>query len=123
MENKTCGECRFYNSDYNLCFHWRHEDINEHSPICNYFKPLTNGDVIRQGGNKRLITFSTEWSCFRCAYHNGIEIKCERPEGKDCFDGMEAWLNAPADYVAENGKSAKQADLCCKSAKESEVYE
>ena len=28
--------------------------------------------------------------------------------------------NAPANCVAENGESAKQADLCCKSAKESE---
>lgn len=28
--------------------------------------------------------------------------------------------NAPVNCVAENGESAKQADLCCKSAKESE---
>lgn len=52
MKNKTCGECRFYNKDFKLCLHWRYEDITESSEFCNYFTPLTNGDRIRQGGNR-----------------------------------------------------------------------
>lgn len=62
---------------------------------------MTKGDVIRQGGDKRLITFATEWSCFHCVYNNEIEKRCEKPEDKDCFDGMLAWLNAPAESEKE----------------------
>lgn len=102
MKNKTCGECKYFDwvgqCDKVIEFN------NVHAPdkACSFFEPLTNGDRVRQGGNKRLITFSTEWSCFHCAYHNGIERKCERPEGKDCFDGIEAWLNAPAESENKN---------------------
>lgn len=94
MKNKTCGECKKHNTDCTIV---------HFAPACDFFEPkaITNGDRIRQGGNKRLITFATEWSCFHCAYHNGIERKCERPEGKDCFDGIEAWLNSPAESEVE----------------------
>lgn len=101
MQNKTCGECRFYNSDYNLCLHWRHEDINEHSPICNYFKPLTNGDVIRQMSNDELMKFKERAWCFYCAYHvdggGRFMENCNKPAAKTCADGNKEWLNAPAE--------------------------
>ena len=95
MNDKTCGECRYLDKN-RYCNFLDFEPKPQMKGCANFEPKPTNGDVIRQGGNKRLITFSTEWSCFHCAYHNGIERKCERPEGKDCFDGIEAWLNAPA---------------------------
>lgn len=97
MENKTCGECQWYDHHHLLCVIGGEVKQTERAKDCFVSAKPTNGDRVRQGGNKRLITFSTEWSCFHCAYHNGIERKCERPEGKDCFDGIEAWLNAPAE--------------------------
>ena len=97
MGNKTCEECRFYFGQANFCRLFAWECIEEDRSCCEDFSPVTNGDVIRQGGDKRLITFATEWSCFHCAYRNGIESKCGKPKDKDCFDGMLAWLNAPAE--------------------------
>lgn len=98
-----CADCVYFNGvrfcKRRRCGTW------DKAGVCRDFKEktkMTNGDVIRQGGNKRLITFSTEWSCFHCAYRNGIESKCESPEGKDCFDGIEAWLNAPAESEVKN---------------------
>lgn len=97
MKNKACGECRFYFEQAEFCRKNAWECIEEDKECCDDFEPPTNGDVIRQGGDKRLITFATEWSCFHCVYHNEIKRKCERPKDKDCFDGMLAWLNAPAE--------------------------
>ena len=104
MTNKTCGECKKCTNKKIIATCKHIGIVTGDIPACSKFEPrvVTNGDVIRQGGNKRLITFSTEWSCFHCAYHNGIERKCERPEGKDCFDGIEAWLNAPAESEGED---------------------
>lgn len=105
MKNKTCGECRFYNEDFNFCLHWRYVDITESSGICNYFAPLTNGDVIRQGGDRALAHFKSEHKCDVCAYAAPIDTvpACQRPDGKVCYDGILDWLNAPAESEVTNG--------------------
>lgn len=104
MNNKTCGECKYHSEK---CHCTKFCCYAGESDFCDEFEPakkpiITKGDVIRQGGDKRLITFATEWSCFHCVYRNGIESKCEKPEGKDCFDGIEAWLKAPAESEGED---------------------
>lgn len=100
MGNKTCGECRFYNSDFNLCLHWRYEDINEHSQICNYFKPNTNGDVIRRMSNAELAEFlSTQVICPNCPARTE---ECIGNASKVCKKNWLAWLNAPAESEGED---------------------
>ncbi len=102
MSDKTCGECKHYILKMTHCK--KYDCFALDDDRCEDFeqKVITNGDKIRQGGDKRLITFATEWSCFHCAYRNGIESKCEKPKDKDCFDGMLAWLNAPAESEGED---------------------
>jgi hypothetical protein len=119
MSNKTCGECKHHKEK---CHCEKFGCYAGESDFCDEFEPakkqiITNGDVIRQGSNKELVIFKKQWDCNVCAYY---QSGCKRPKDKMCLDGMLAWLNAPADCVAENSESAKQADLCCKSAKESE---
>lgn len=106
MGNKTCGECRFYNPDYNLCLHWRHEDINEHSPICNYFKPNTNGDRIIAGGMRELakaMVYGYRERDFDGEVMDGMLYTWHLPNAKafteynEAVDYLEAWLNAPAE--------------------------
>lgn len=130
MENKTCVECCGFSESENRCLllggrgktyadNEACRRFSEKKPI----PPLTNGDKIRQGGDYALAHFKSEHRCDVCAYAAPLDEApaCRRPKGKVCFDGMLAWLNAPADVcVAENGKSAKQAYLSCKSEKESE---
>jgi hypothetical protein len=98
MKNKTCGECRYYNEDFNLCLHWRYEDITESSGICNYFAPLTNGDVIRQMSNAELAEIINNVDCKKCPAY----MTCFDGKKKTCFDGFVAWLNAPAESEGEN---------------------
>jgi hypothetical protein len=47
-------------------------------------------------------------------------VFCKKPNGKTCADGVEAWLNAPADCVKQNGNHDTQADLCKADNTESE---
>lgn len=123
MMNKTCCDCSFLIDGY-CGYHQKKIGIIE--PVCEEFEQMpeqkpTNGDVIRQMSDEELATwgmydlgtcptFEKQQSCPKRG-------ECSASEVEDCWL---AWLNAPADCVAENGKSAKQADLCCKSAKESE---
>lgn len=96
MSNKTCGECKYYCNDAAFCSHrgvgWKKKT----DMICKEFEPipkLTNGDVIRQGGNIELFIYWQKSKCSVCAF-----------DGKDtcsqissCLDGMMEWLNAPAE--------------------------
>jgi hypothetical protein len=78
--------------------------------------------VIRQGGNRALAEFQQLNTCDNCVYnnHSGFHDYCDKPIDKACTDGIESWLNAPADCVTKNGESAKQMDLRCKVETESE---
>ena len=70
-------------------------------------RPLTNGDVIRQGGDHALLRFRYEHRCDICAYAAPIDDApaCRRPDGKVCSDGLLEWLNAPAENNTESGVS------------------
>lgn len=62
-------------------------------------KPATSGDKIRQRGNQALLDYRSNHKCDICIYAAPIDSTpaCTRPDGKSCMDGMEAWLNAPAE--------------------------
>ena len=63
---------------------------------------MTNGDVIRQGGDEALMLFKKKHKCDCCVYiHNG---NCTEPvDRKDrCADGLKQWLNAPAESEGED---------------------
>lgn len=106
MSNKkNCGECKYYdmhggcNKIPNTLW------IHSTNIACIEFasKNPTNGEKIWQSGYDAVITFAKTWM-----------------QKFSCWADAEAWLNAPADCVAENGESAKQTDLCRKVEAESE---
>jgi ABC-type sulfate transport system substrate-binding protein len=109
--NKTCGECRYFEVDAvaatcekRLCI------CDDDTPACKKFeqKPLTNGDIIQQGGNRAIAKFAYKTArthiCGTCAFatiENGRYV-CTAKDGQSCVDGIEAWLNAPADCVGKD---------------------
>ena len=98
MKNKTCGECKHFEVDIVAAKCEKKLWIcDDDTPACKKFeqKPLTNGDVIRQGGNQALAEFKSELPCAICAYAN---TGCFAPAGRqsDCKSGILAWLDAPA---------------------------
>lgn len=106
MSNKTCGECKCYDM-HGGCNKLKNTLwIHSTNIACIKFeaKNSTNGDRIRQGGDYALAHFKSEHRCDVCAYAAPIDTApaCRRPEGKICFDGMLAWLNAPAESEMEN---------------------
>lgn len=129
MKNKTCGECKHYIAEM---FHCQKNDVMaEVFNTCEDFEPevITNGDKIRQGGNRELAEFL--WKlynghiCSFCVFivadDDRKKVICKRPPDKTCTDGIEAWLNAPADCVKQNGnprpaEDALKYDLAQKKA-------
>lgn len=99
MSNKTCGECRYYEHPAGQCskvIEYNNCHITDKS--CEYFEPkvITNGDVIRQGGDDALIDFADgirRRMCHYCVYSK--DKSCVDKTG-DCWEGVRAWLNAPA---------------------------
>lgn len=104
MKTKTCGECRYLvtSKDYGACCTFICDAMCDDDRACYNFEPLTNGDVIRQGGNKAIVEFSWSDPCLKCFYSSGV---CKRPADKTCKDGQLAWLNAPAESEGEDGLS------------------
>ncbi len=75
-------------------------------------KVITNGDKIRQMSNVELAKIISdcgdECGGAMCKYCNS-----DNCSGQSCIDGIEAWLNAPADdCVKQNGNHDTQTDLC-----------
>jgi hypothetical protein len=104
MKTKTCGECRhFREEDFKEMCLWK----DQSREACADFEPPTKGDKIRQGGNYALAQFKHEHPCDVCTYAAPIDAApaCLRPDGKNCFDGMLAWLNAPAEGEESEGEN------------------
>ena len=105
MKNEhTCGECRKIQrvGAYWICKEFGSQVCEEREASNMCFKPKkkpTNGDKIRQGGNRALADFQQLNTCDNCIYNNGSRLHnyCEKPIDKTCTDGIEAWLNAPAE--------------------------
>lgn len=127
--NKTCGECKYFvTSEYLDVCTVNCETMRTDSPaqLCDYFTqkaPFTNGDKIRQGGNRVLAEiFDDIYNGNKCKYciHHAGSSSCklnptpysEYNEGylddEACLDGFEAWLNALAESdVCVAKKTAK----------------
>lgn len=98
MKNKTCGECKHYgDASFKDPCAWVHDTFD----ACFEFEPmtepkLTNGDVIRQMSNAELAKVD---KCDFCTYFDGV--LCIKPDDKCCADGIEPYLNAPAETERE----------------------
>lgn len=104
---KTCGECKHFDPKYKFCsddFYPLEADDN----ACGAFEPKpknTNGDKIIAGGMRAIAELGFGNPCARCIYSTYEEDvgfgeagwTCNHPKDKDCVDGIEAWLNAPAE--------------------------
>lgn len=115
MANKTCGECRFYAKETEHCklkgIGWK---FATDTPCSGFTpqKPITNGDKIIAGGMRAIAELGFGNKCARCIYSTYEEDvgfgeagwTCSRPKDKDCIDGIEAWLNAPAEINTERGE-------------------
>jgi hypothetical protein len=101
MKNKTCGECKHYLAEFYHC--QKNDVMAEAFHTCEDFEPkvITNGDKIIAGGNKALVKFHLLGTCDTCTYYNKEHTShndiCLCPKDKTCADGIEAWLNAPAE--------------------------
>lgn len=100
MKNKTCGECKFHCASGNFCSHHGIPWLTESNGACKDFDPIpkpTNGEKIRQGGDDALIDFADgirRRMCHYCVYAK--DKSCVDKTG-DCWEGIRAWLNAPAE--------------------------
>ena len=110
MQNKTCGECKHLNRELAFCRACGARWLNDNDGAnCRYFEqktPPTNGDVILAGGIKSLVKFHLLGTCDACIYYNKEHTShndiCLCPKDKSCADGIESWLNAPADAPDTN---------------------
>ena len=103
MNNKTCGECLYY--DEPLC-DYKAMKVASTRKCCNLFDPkeppMTNGDKIIAGGSVALAAFKRKHKCDCCVYMLGGN--CTEPVDKKdrCELGLESWLNAPAERGTDN---------------------
>lgn len=105
MTNKTCENCWYYNAAMFHCE--KHDVMAEAHNTCEdcTAKTITNGDKIIAGGMRAIAELGSGNKCARCIYSTYEEDvgfgeagwDCSRPKDKDCVDGIEAWLNAPAE--------------------------
>ena len=116
---KTCGECKHLNRELAFCRACGAKWLNDSDGAnCKYFEkltPPTNGDRIRRGGNQKLLGYRSTHKCDICIYAAPIDVTpaCNRPDGKSCMDGMESWLNAPAESgVGEMSNNSKFCVNC-----------
>lgn len=106
MKNKTCGECKCYDM-HGGCNKLKNTLwIHSTNIACIKFeaKNPTNGDRIRQGGDDALIDFADgirRRMCHYCVYSK--DKSCVDKAG-DCWEGVRAWLNAPAESKESEGK-------------------
>lgn len=91
MQNKTCGECKYwYAESVGKCRIFKHINIPANRRFCSEFerwenpKP-TNGENIWQSGYEEVITFCKTWM-----------------EKFSCWAEAEEWLNAPAESEGNN---------------------
>jgi hypothetical protein len=104
MNNRTCGECQWYDYHHLLCVVGG--DVVPTDCACDSFIPIkpTNGDKIRQMSNEELVMLLTDEGCKHCVYRvansKGFTVTCrysDKTRIPDCNAGTLAWLNAPAE--------------------------
>jgi hypothetical protein len=110
MSNKTCGVCK-HCANQKIIATCKHIGIvTGDIPACSKFEQrvITNGDVIRQDGNKAIAKFAYKTArthiCGVCAFSTIEQGRyvCTAKDGLSCVDGIEAYLNAPAESEGED---------------------
>lgn len=108
MKTKTCGECKYFSKYENKCCLLVGRGVTyADSDGCMSFvqklpKVITNGDRIHQMSNDDFAEFFTEPKCGKCIYYDRKNYgSCNAPADKTCADGIEAWLDAPAESEGE----------------------
>lgn len=106
MSNRTCGDCRFFESTDFFCCHWGTE-VESDVLACSKFKPIprpTNGDVIRQGGDRELAEISVYEATMpegEIIYRSTLIVDKFFLTKNCAVAVVEAWLNAPAEAESE----------------------
>ena len=96
MNNKTCGECQWYDDQHLLCVVGG--DVEPTDCACDSFIPIkfTNGDKIRQMSNDELAgKFGYPCPPLPKKHCNGID-------NIECTECWLNWLNAPAESEGTN---------------------
>lgn len=105
MKNKTCGECKHYDFVGQCNYVYEFNNIHVTDKACSFFEQkntITNGDKIRQGGDDELIDFADgirRRMCHYCVYSK--DKSCVDKTG-NCWEGVRAWLNAPAESEVDD---------------------
>ena len=102
MENKTCGECRFFvtNPGHGGCCTFICDAMCDDDRACDSFANPTNGDRIRHMSNEELAEFiSVHTICSNCPARTD---ECLHNASKVCKKKWLKWLNAPAESEREN---------------------
>ena len=111
MKSKTCGECKNYIA-MNRCV--LHNQFVQDDDFCGGYipktQPITNGDVIRQGGNRELAEYFVYETGAMLASTLIVDKTFDTYE--EAIEATEEYLNAPADCVKQNGNHETQSDLC-----------
>lgn len=99
MNNKTCGECQWYDYHHLLCVVGG--DVKPTDCVCDSFIPIkrTNGDKIRQMSNEELLQYLAMLPCEICPVTkriNGCEKNTWDGETR-CQQNWLDWLNATAE--------------------------
>ena len=94
MKNKTCGEGTSWNRYTNACVY--HElDMDKTNPACGDFTPITNGDVIRQGGNHDFAEYFVYET--GTVFASTLIVDKTFDTYEEATKATEDYLNAPAD--------------------------
>lgn len=102
---KTCEDCRFYAKETEHCklkgIGWK---FATDTPCSGFTlrEPITNGDKIRQSGDDELIDFADGIRRRMCHYCVYSKYKTCVDKAGNCWEGVRAWLNAPA--ASEGGR-------------------
>lgn len=104
MENKTCGECKWFvlNSEGRCRSNEGEENAN--NDCCSFFEPkvITNGDVIRQMSDEELAELLTNPPCFICSKGDAGGECTDTWVKKNCKEAIIVRLNAPAESEVNN---------------------
>lgn len=93
MNNKTCGECKYFKStDCSSVCTWYCCENSEEETCCNFELPkkLTNGDRIRSMSDEELAMLMIDDCCSHCNY--GVDKFGNCNTKMSCDEAILEWL-------------------------------
>lgn len=104
MKNKTCGECSWFSEGGNRCKLFINQYIFGNRLACNNFKQKpTNGDVIRQVGNRDFAEYFVYET--GAVFASTLIVDKTFDTYEEATKATEDYLNAPAE---SEGKMSKK---------------